>query len=61
MADKVLLKKSIDSLEYNNTLILKRLRNVTDKNKIEELNRTIAKNNSMILDYKFQLEINKLE
>jgi hypothetical protein len=61
MADKVLLKKSIDSLEYNNTLILKRLRNVTDKNKIEELNRTIAKNNSMILDYKFQLEMNKLE
>ena len=55
MANKVLLKESIDKLKANNDIILKRLRNTTDKNKIEELNSTIAKNNSMILDYEFQL------
>ena len=55
MANKVLLKESIDKLKANNDIILKRLRNTTDKDKIEELNNTIAKNNSMILDYEFQL------
>lgn len=58
MADKVLLKKSIDSLERNNAIILKRLSRTTDKKKIEELNNTLAKNNSMILDYQFQLKNN---
>lgn len=56
MADKLLLKKSIDDLERNNSIILKRLRHTTDKKKIEELNNTFAKNNSMILDYQYQLD-----
>ena len=55
MANKLLLKKSIDNLEHNNSIILKRLRSITDKNKIEELKNTLAKNNSMILDYQYQL------
>jgi len=55
MANKLLLKKSIDNLEHNNSIILKRLRHITDKNKIEELKNTLAKNNSMILDYQYQL------
>jgi hypothetical protein len=55
MANKLLLKKSIDNLEHNNSIILKRLRRITDKNKIEELKNTLAKNNSMILDYQYQL------
>lgn len=58
MADKLLLKKSIDDLERNNSIILKRLAHTTDKKKIEELNSTLAKNNSMILDYQFQLKNN---
>ena len=58
MADKLLLKKSIDDLERNNSIILKRLGHTTDKKKIEELNKTLAKNNSMILDYQFQLKNN---
>ena len=57
MADKLLLKKSIDDLERNNSIILKRLRHTTDKKKIEELSNTFAKNNSMILDYQFQLKM----
>jgi hypothetical protein len=56
MASKLLLKQSIDKLEHNNAIILKRLKNTTDKNKIEELTNTLAKNNSMILDYQFQLK-----
>jgi hypothetical protein len=55
MANKLLLKKSIDNLEHNNSIILKRLRRITDKNKIEELKNILAKNNSMILDYQYQL------
>ena len=55
MANKLLLKKSIDNLEHNNSIILKRLKRITDKNKIEELKNTLAKNNSMILDYQYQL------
>lgn len=56
MADKLLLKKSIDDLEHNNSIILKRLAHITNKKKIEELNYTLAKNNSMILDYQYQLD-----
>jgi hypothetical protein len=58
MANKLLLKQSIDKLKRSNEIILGRLRKVTDKKKIEELNNTIAKNNSMILDYEFQLNEN---
>ena len=47
MADKLLLKKSIDDLEHNNSIILKRLAHITNKKKIEELNYTLAKNNSI--------------
>ena len=58
MANKLLLKQSIDKLKRSNEIILGRLRKITDKKKIEELNNTIAKNNSMILDYEFQLNEN---
>ena len=58
MANKLLLKESIDKLKRNNEIILSRLRKVKDKKKIEELNNTIARNNSMILDYEFQLNEN---
>ena len=58
MANKLLLKQSIDKLKRSNEIILGRLRKVTDKKMIEELNNTIAKNNSMILDYEFQLNEN---
>ena len=58
MANKLLLKQSIDKLKRSNEIILGRLRKVTDKKKIEELNNTIARNNSMILDYEFQLNEN---
>jgi hypothetical protein len=58
MANKLLLKESIDKLKRSNEIILGRLRNVTDKKKIEELNNTIARNNSMILDYEYQLNTN---
>ena len=58
MANKLLLKQSIDKHKRSNEIILGRLRKVTDKKKIEELNNTIAKNNSMILDYEFQLNEN---
>ena len=58
MANKLLLKESIDKLKRNNEIILGRLRSVKDKKKMEELNNTIAKNNSMILDYEFQLNEN---
>lgn len=58
MANKLLLKQSIDKLKRSNEIILGRLHKVTDKKKIEELNNTIAKNNSMILDYEFQLNEN---
>jgi hypothetical protein len=58
MANKLLLKESIDKLKRNNEIILGRLRKVKDKKKIEELNNTIARNNSMILDYEFQLNEN---
>lgn len=49
--------ESIESLKGINDIILKRLRKTTDKKKIEELNNTLAKNNSMILDYEFQLKM----
>ena len=58
MANKLLLKESIDKLKRSNEIILGRLRNVTDKKKIDELNNTIARNNSMILDYEYQLNTN---
>ena len=58
MANKLLLKESINKLKRNNDIILGRLRKVKDKKKIEELNNTIARNNSMILDYEFQLNEN---
>jgi hypothetical protein len=58
MANKLLLKESIDKLKRSNEIILGRLSNVTDKKKIEELNNTIARNNSMILDYEYQLNTN---
>ena len=58
MANKLLLKQSIDKLKRSNEIILGRLRKITDKKKIEELNNTIAKNNSMILDYELQLNEN---
>jgi hypothetical protein len=50
-----ILKESIEKLKKNNELINKRLSKTTNKEKINNLNMTIAKNNSMILDYEFQL------
>jgi hypothetical protein len=55
MSNKILLKESIEKLKKNNELINKRLSKTTNKEKINNLNMTIAKNNSMILDYEFQL------
>ena len=55
MSNKTLLEESIEKLKKNNELIVKRLDEITDKEKINTLNMTIAKNNSMILDYEFQL------
>ena len=55
MSSKILLKESIEKLKKNNELINKRLSKTTNKEKIDNLNMTIAKNNSMILDYEFQL------
>ena len=55
MPNKILLKESIEKLKKNNELINKRLSKTTNKEKINNLNMTIAKNNSMILDYEFQL------
>lgn len=55
MSNKILLEESIEKLKKNNELIIKRLDKITDKEKINTLNMTIAKNNSMILDYEFQL------
>ena len=55
MSNKILLEESIEKLKKNNELIVKRLDKITDKEKINTLNMTIAKNNSMILDYEFQL------
>jgi hypothetical protein len=55
MSSKILLKESIEKLKKNNELINKRLSKTTNKEKIDSLNMTIAKNNSMILDYEFQL------
>lgn len=55
MSSKILLKESIEKLKKNNELINKRLSKTTNKEKINNLNMTIAKNNSMILDYEFQL------
>ena len=55
MSSKILLKESIEKLKKNNELINKRLSKTTNKEKIDNLNMTIARNNSMILDYEFQL------
>jgi len=55
MSSKILLKESIEKLKKNNELINKRLSKTANKEKIDSLNMTIAKNNSMILDYEFQL------
>ena len=49
MSNKILLKESIEKLKKNNELINKRLSKTTNKEKINNLNMTIAKNNSMIL------------
>lgn len=46
---------SIKKLKENNARILSNLKNIKDKNKIDSLNKVITKNNSLILDYEFQL------
>jgi hypothetical protein len=56
MTNKPLLKESIEKLKRNNSIILRRLSKTTNKEKIEKLKSTIAKNESMILDYEYRLK-----
>lgn len=56
MTNKPLLKESIEKLKRNNSIILRRLSKITNKEKIEKLKSTIAKNESMILDYEYRLK-----
>jgi hypothetical protein len=55
MTKKTILMSSIKKLKENNARILSNLKNIKDKNKIDSLNKVITKNNSLILDYEFQL------
>jgi hypothetical protein len=56
MTNKPLLKESIEKLKRNNSIILRRLSKITNKEKIEKLKSTIVKNESMILDYEYRLK-----
>ena len=55
MTKKTILMSSIRKLKENNAKIVSNLKNIKDKNKIDLLNKVITKNNSLILDYEFQL------
>lgn len=56
MATKNVLTEAINTLVKANNELLKQSQSTNDETKKEAFHREIAKNQSMILDYKFRLQ-----
>lgn len=55
MASQKVLKEAIKKLTFNTKVLKEKRKTCATKTQVEEIDKQIAQNESMILDYKFRL------
>lgn len=58
MASKKVLEEAINKLKFNTNILLEKRKNSTTKKQVKDIDKQIAQNNSMILDYQFRIMTN---
>lgn len=58
MAKASVLEEAIKKLKYNSNVLREKRTKCSTKKEVEEIDRQLAQNNSMILDYEYRLKKN---
>lgn len=56
MATKNVLQEAISKLHYNTNALLEKRKVCSSKKEVAEIDKAIAQNNSMILDYEYRIK-----
>ena len=56
MAKESVLKEAIKKLKYNSLVLKEKKTKCSNKKQVEEINRQLAQNESMILDYEYRIK-----
>lgn len=56
MATEGILKEAIKKLKYNNLVLKEKLSKCSNKKQVMEINKQLAQNESMILDYEYRIK-----
>ena len=56
MATKNVLQEAISKLHYNTNILLEKRKVCSSKEEVAEIDKAIAQNNSMILDYEYRIK-----
>lgn len=56
MATTRVLKEAIKKLKYNNLVLKEKRTKCSNKQQVEEIDKQLAQNESMILDYEFRIK-----
>ena len=58
MATKKVLEEAIKKLTYNSLVLKEKRKKCSNKQQVEEIDKQLAQNESMILDYQYRLKKN---
>ena len=58
MAKESVLKEAINKLQYNTMVLKERRTKCSSKKEVNEIDKQIAQNDSMILDYEYRIKNN---
>ena len=56
MAKESVLREAIKKLQYNNNVLYEKRAKCANKQQVNEIDKQIAKNDSMILDYEYRIK-----
>ena len=56
MAKESVLKEAIKKLQYNNNVLKSKRTRCSSKKEVDEIDKLLAQNNSMILDYEYRIK-----
>ncbi len=56
MATEGVLKEAIKKLKYNSMVLTEKRTKCSNKQQVEEIDKQLAQNDSMIMDYEFRLK-----